>query len=95
MTAKLVYTLDEAAAEARVSVKTLRREIKDGKLRARRLRGGLRILAADLTRYLDGLPVEPSSAPAAHDQGSRKVAPAQTRRGEVVRLFDVFEETAR
>ena len=50
--APTVLTLHEAAARARVSIKTLGREIAAGKLSVLRIRGCTRILAADLDAYL-------------------------------------------
>lgn len=47
-----VLTLSEAAAVARVSPRTLAREIAAGRLIATRVRGCVRILASDLDRYL-------------------------------------------
>lgn len=47
-----VLTLSEAAAEARVSPRTLAREIAAGRLIATRVRGCVRILASDLDSYL-------------------------------------------
>lgn len=47
-----VLTTQEAAARARVSARTLVREILDGRLATVRIRGCVRILAADLDAYL-------------------------------------------
>lgn len=46
-------TVAEAAAKVGVSPKTIRREIADGKILTRRIRGCVRILDAELARYLE------------------------------------------
>ena len=77
------YRLDEVAAEIGVSVKTLRREIRDGRLEGRRLRGTLVIYAAELDRYLAVAPTERSAnAPRIH---TVKRSP-ETQTGRVQRL---------
>lgn len=47
-----VKTISEAADAARVSERTLRREIKAGRLRARHIGRCLRILDEELARWL-------------------------------------------
>jgi excisionase family DNA binding protein len=47
-----VFTISEAAQSARVSEKTLRREIQAGRLRARHIGRCLRILDEDLATWL-------------------------------------------
>ena len=53
-----VLTVPEAATQAAVSAGTLRKEIKKGNLRARRIGRCVRILDEDLAAWLrsDGLP---------------------------------------
>ena len=62
MTARLAYTLPEAAREASVSEKTLRRAIAatdattfPPPLRAKKVGRSYRILAAELTQWLNSL----------------------------------------
>lgn len=89
MTTRLAYTLPDAAEQAGVSVPTLRREIRAGALRARRVRGRTVVLHADLERYLASRAVVPSEA-----ETKRAARP---KHGTVVRLIDLseFMETAR
>lgn len=54
--AKLM-TLDEAAELLKVSVRTVEREIYEGKLRHAKLRGRLLIHESDLADYIDSLRV--------------------------------------
>lgn len=63
MTSRRTYTLAETAAEIGVSVKTVRREIRDGNLGARRVRGVVRVLASELDRYLNDAPQIVSAVP--------------------------------
>jgi excisionase family DNA binding protein len=49
---EVLYTLDEVAAMLKVSIKTVRRLIDDGKLKAIKIRGQLRIKQSDLDDYL-------------------------------------------
>jgi len=51
-----VYTVPEASALVRVNPKTLRKEIKEGRLRARYIGRCVRVLEEDLTRWLRLLP---------------------------------------
>lgn len=84
------YRLDEVAKQTGASVKTLRREIRDGKLRAHRIRGLLVIFPSDLDRWLDGLPIEQSAAPAGERiRTYRAPATQQQPRGRVTRLLDI------
>lgn len=76
------YPLDEVAELFGVSVKTVRREIRDGKLSARRIRGAVVVLAPEVDRYLDAAPEEPSSAPVRATERKQTV----TRAGRVQRL---------
>jgi hypothetical protein len=52
---RLVYTVAELAAFLGWAENTIRREVKDGRLRARKRRSETVILDADLLAYLDGL----------------------------------------
>ncbi len=47
-----LYTLEEVADILRVSVSTVRRMINDGELKAKRVRGQLRVLKSDLEEYI-------------------------------------------
>jgi excisionase family DNA binding protein len=80
------YRLDEVAAQTGVSVRTLKREIRDGQLVAHRLRGVTVIYPSDLDRYMDGLPTEGSER-SAESKPARPSAPKPSRKpGRVVRL---------
>lgn len=81
------YPLDEVAEQLGVSVKTVRREIRDGRLSARRIRGAVVVLAPEVDRYLAATPEEPSSAPAQVTERRRPVA----REGRVQRLYVPME----
>ena len=48
------YLVSEAAEEARCSPWTIRKEIKEGRLRARRIGRLVRILDSDLARWMHG-----------------------------------------
>jgi excisionase family DNA binding protein len=48
-----VFTIPEAAEKAKVSANTIRRQIKAGKLRARRIGSCVRILEPELARWLE------------------------------------------
>ena len=48
------YLVSEAAKEARCSPWTIRKEIKEGRLRARRIGRLVRILDSDLARWMHG-----------------------------------------
>jgi excisionase family DNA binding protein len=48
------FLVSEAARQARVSEWTIRREIKDGRLRARRIGRLVRILDRDLAEWMSG-----------------------------------------
>lgn len=54
--AKLAYTMEEAAAAASISVRTLYRLVSTGKLQARKAGSKTLILATELVAYLTGLP---------------------------------------
>jgi excisionase family DNA binding protein len=84
------YRVDEVAEQIGVSAKTLKREIRDGKLRARRLRGVTVIFPADLDRYLAGLPDEAGEAIASPAPVIRHRQPERSR-GRVTHLFDISE----
>ena len=47
-----VLTISEAAKVARISETTLRKEIKAGRIRTRRIAGCVRVLDEELARYL-------------------------------------------
>ncbi len=53
MAASDVLTVDEVAAELRVSAQTVRKLIEEGQLRAFKVRGQWRIRRADLDRYIE------------------------------------------
>lgn len=55
----LVYRVAELAAFLGWCEETIRREIKDGRLRARKLRSDTVIVESDLLAWLDNLPVVP------------------------------------
>lgn len=91
-------TVPQLAALLDISEDTIRREIKDGRLRARTLRSQTVIVAADLAAWIAAFPVvpvetpEPAVAPAPepvkverHRKGGRQV---------VVRLFDPIARAA-
>jgi excisionase family DNA binding protein len=84
------YRIEEAAEQIGVSAKTLRREIRDGKLRARRLRGVTVIFTGDLDRYLAGLPDEAGAVVNVAASTTRRVQPERSR-GRVTHLFDISE----
>jgi len=48
------YLVSEAAEQARCSPWTIRKEIKEGRLRARRIGRLVRILDSDLARWMHG-----------------------------------------
>lgn len=75
------YPLDEVAEQLGVSVKTVRREIRDGHLSARRIRGAVVVLAPEVDRYLAATPEEPSAVLMRAPE--RKLLPA--REGRVQR----------
>lgn len=91
MTTRLAYSLTEAAEQASVSVLTLRREIRAGEIRARRVRGRTVVLHTELERYLASRAVVPTTA-----ETARQSRPKPAR-GKVVRLIDLseFSEAAR
>lgn len=85
MTARLAYPLDEAAVLIGVSEMTLRREIKAGRVRARRVRGRVVVLHAEIERYLARTDIVLS------DAETERVERTATRpkRGKVTRLIDI------
>ena len=72
------YTIDQLATLGPVSRPVLYREIKSGRLVARKLRGRTIVLAADWDAYLKGLPlmqsVEPPALKRAREQRARNSA---------------------
>lgn len=100
-TERLVYRVAELAAFLGWSEETIRREIKAGHLRARKLRADTIIRHADLLDWLDNLPVDPDfatveeSAPAIAAGPIASQRPATTGRGQVVRRFPIVREVAR
>jgi excisionase family DNA binding protein len=75
---RLAYPLDEAAAQLGVSKSTVEREIRDGRLRARRVRGCVRITGAEIERYLGSTDVVASSAEHGREQ-KRAAIPRRIR----------------
>lgn len=51
----MVYTLDQVADILQVSVQTVRRLIKDGKIKSIRVGVQIRVRKEDLDRYLNNL----------------------------------------
>lgn len=90
MTERLAYPLDEAAVLAGISVKTLRRDIRDGHVTMRRIRSKPVILAAELARYLESRPVERAAANAGRSGAAVTRLPrTPPARGRVTRLVDI------
>lgn len=94
-TERLVYRVAELAEFLGWSEETIRREIKAGHLRARKLRADTVIRHADLLDWLDNLPIDPDFATA--EQPAMQPAPiaraAQrpaVRPGRVSRLLDIL-----
>lgn len=52
-------TLADVASRLGVSVRTVEREIRDGRLRAIRVRGAVRILESDVTAYIASQQIRP------------------------------------
>lgn len=52
---RLGFGVDEVAQRLGISVSSVRKHIRDGKLSARKLGGRTVILTADLNSFLDGL----------------------------------------
>lgn len=50
------FTVAEVALRLKVSPSTVRREIADGRLTARRMRSAIRVSSADLDAYIEALP---------------------------------------
>jgi excisionase family DNA binding protein len=59
---KLAYSIDEIHEETSLSVPYIRKEIKEGKLKARRFGRRLLVLDADLRSYLEREPVGAAAA---------------------------------
>jgi excisionase family DNA binding protein len=58
-----LLTIRDVVAYTRVSEKTVRRAVRDGKLRAFRLPGGLRFRLQDVETWVDSFAVQPDPAP--------------------------------
>lgn len=96
-----VYTVVQLAAFLGWSEDTIRREIRDGHLKARKRRADTVIVEADLLAYLDSLPVHPDYADAAASGPSRPTpitvpahAAPKASGGRVVRRFSVVASEA-
>lgn len=81
---RIVYTVAQASAYLKWSEDTIRREIKDGRLIARRRRSETVILHSDLVAYLEGLArlvdaVFEDSAPPSTPMPIRKASGPQRR----------------
>ncbi len=94
--ARLTYSLDDVATLFGVSVRTLEREIHDGRLAVRWLRGQRRVSADEVARYHAAMPqkTQPTRL-----EPAVKAAPKQQdeRPGRVTHLVDfeaMFGETA-
>lgn len=85
-----VYTVVQLAAFLGWSDETIYREIRAGRLRARKRRADTVIIETDLLAYLDSLPpvqVETAAAPSVQPTSIRQPQPA---RGRVTRLFEIL-----
>lgn len=92
-TERLVYTVAQAAARIGRHEATIRREIKAGRLRARKLRTETVILDADLQTWLARLPVVATEATDTADTIAEPTpidTPTRSSRRRVVRRFEPF-----
>lgn len=74
-----LYTEAEAAEKLNTTGFTLARERKAGRIRYRRLRGGIRYTAADLKAYVDSILVVPACESAQPDSKSAAIGSANDR----------------
>jgi len=74
-----LYTESEAAERLNTTGFTLARERKAGRIRYRRLRGGIRYTAADLKAYVDSILVVPTCESAQPDSKLADIGSASDR----------------
>jgi excisionase family DNA binding protein len=74
--AEMMLKVPEAAEQLRVTEETVRRWLRSGKLRGRRLgptKAGYRIPQSEVDRLLDVEPEDPTEPPSRGDSGDRAI----------------------